>query len=304
MMHKAGKNVGARVLLVIGFLAASLSYSCWLAERTVLDASQTGGLARALLKTEAVQRNLTDQAVKQLDVEMPNARGNPQVRTAVMAALRDPRVIAAFADALGTIHGVLLGHHQDHVTMNGRALSSAIHDSLTEQNPQLAGQLAKQPPLDIELNGKDLPNFGNTRGNADNIMTVAAMLAVVLICLSLFKAHDRGSVSRFGRRVAYLAVVPLLLFAVVPRVLGSLSGAGPEIVGTALRVYAGRVVPSAIVFAGLGITIAISAFAVPKHRAVEEFPHLPQDAPAPQPAFAPFPSPAAPQPPAQEPLYM
>jgi hypothetical protein len=268
-MTSAGKNTGARVLLVIGFLAASLSYSCWLAQRTVLDAGETRSLARALLETDAVQTNLSDQAIKQIDAEMPNGRGNAQVHTAVTEALHDPRVINAFADALGAIQGALVGKHQDQVTINGHALSAAIHDTLAAHNPQLAGELAKQAPLDIELNGNDLPRFGNTLNTARSVTTAAGLLAAFLICLSLFKAHDRHAVSRLGRRIAYMAIVPLLFFVVLPRVLAGLHGAGPEIVGTALRIYAGRVLPSPIVLVVVGLSVAIGALVVPAPRPTE-----------------------------------
>jgi hypothetical protein len=296
VVTKAGKNVGARVLLVIGFLAASLSYSCWLAERTVLDANETRGLARALLNTDAVQENLTDQAMKQLDTELPQARGNPQVRDAVTEALRDPRVVNAFADALGAIHGALLGKRQDRVTIGGHELSAAIQRALAKQNPTLAGELAKQRPLDIEFNGKDLPNFGNTRDNVRNLMTAAGMLAALLLCLSLFKAHDRRSISRCGRRIAYMAVVPLLVFIALPRVFTMFDGATPDIVGAALRAYAGQVLPSAIVLVVIGASVAIGAFAVPARRAVDPAPPPRPDAAAPLASRPPQPE--------RQPLYM
>src|SRR3954451_23753077 len=52
-------KVIARVLLTLGFLAASIGYSSWTAERTFFDPAATQGSTHALLATPAVQTMLT-----------------------------------------------------------------------------------------------------------------------------------------------------------------------------------------------------------------------------------------------------
>ena len=86
-----------------------------------------------------MKRSLTDDLAKQVDEELANANADPKVRKAVGDALEDPRLIAAFSDAIGQLHAVLMGERNANgkIAVDTRALVAAVHDGLASVDPQL-----------------------------------------------------------------------------------------------------------------------------------------------------------------------
>ncbi|MDQ1381575.1 MAG: hypothetical protein QOJ71_2294, partial [Actinomycetota bacterium] len=214
-----GSSAGARVLLVLGFVAAWTGYDAWLLSHVVLDPGSTRAAAHALLETPAVRQSLTDQLVTQVERRIPLAAKDPRLKPAVAAALRDPRVIAAFTNTVASIHEEILSHgDQTTFTVDGRALSASLRDTLAAEDPLLAAQVTKIPPLALRIRNDNLPRVHALRSAAGGVAVLATVAALLLIAASLLLRHDRGSFVLVGRRTAYLAITPLLLlFVVLPR---------------------------------------------------------------------------------------
>ncbi len=263
-----GSNLGARVLLIIGFLAAMIGYDAWIASHVVLDPNTTRAAAHALLATPAVQRGIGDELHKQIDEHLPDAARDPRIAAAVVAAVRDPRVATAFADTIASIHAAVLSSESaskgENFTLDGRTLTAAVHDALAPSEPALAAQIQQLPPLVVTVKADKLPKLHSARSGADGFMVLAILAALLLITASLLLEHDRRSIMRVGRRTAYLAVTPVILFVVLPRVLEHASGDAPQIASVLLKVYGDRVLPSAIVLALLGVAIVAGAFLLPR----------------------------------------
>ena len=66
---RVAPKIVARVLLTLGFLAASVAYSSWTAERTILDPAATRGATHALLATPAVHDMLAREIRTALEAE-------------------------------------------------------------------------------------------------------------------------------------------------------------------------------------------------------------------------------------------
>jgi hypothetical protein len=260
-----GSSAGARILLVVGFLSAWIGYDAWIVSHVVLDPDSTRAAAHALLDAPAVRRSLADQVTTEIFRQLPAAASDPRVGPAVTTAIRDPRVEAAFADTITRIHeAILTDSGTNTFTIDGRALTKALHDAVAPSDPQLAAQILQAPPLDVNIAPKNLPHAHDARPTADVITVLATLAALLLITASLLLRHDRRSIARIGRRTAYLAVMPLVVFVLLPRVLTHASGDAPQIASALLRVYGNRVLPSAIAFVVVGVGIVVGAFAWPR----------------------------------------
>ena len=254
-----GRRTGARLLLAVSFLAASIAYSAWWVSGIVFDPASSGRAAHALLATPAVQRSLSDDISRQLDRELPETAAPAAVHTAVAQALRDPRVTTAFADALTQLHRAMLSPDGNHaaIELDPRMVTSAIHDALAQQDPGLAAKITAREPITVRLGGGDLPHIGPARGTFTMIQLVALIIALMCGALSLALEHGGRAVRRTGRRIAYLSIVPLALFEVAPPVLTHYDGETPQATAAVLRSLAGQVVPSAVILLVAGIAIAI-----------------------------------------------
>jgi hypothetical protein len=279
-----GSNSGARLILLVGFLAAWIGYDAWLFSHVVLDPDATRSAAHALVETPAVRHRLADNLTKELEQQVPSAAGDPHVRAAVTAAVRDPRVATAFADTVSSIRAAVLSdvHGPATFTVDGRALTSALHDALAPADPRLAAQIERVPPLEVQLESKHLTHVTDPRTSLDVVAFLATMAALLLITASLLLDHERRSIARVGRRTASLAVTPILVFAVLPRVLSRSSSDAPEIASALLRVYGNRALPSAIALAIVGLAIVAGTVVWPRR------PRTPRSAP---PAAPPQPPP-------------
>lgn len=270
------------MLLFVAYLAAAVGYGSWIASRTVFDTDATKAAAKTLLSQPAVQQSLTDDLAEQLDKELANAKADPDVRKAVGDALEDPRLIAAFSDAIGQFHAALMGErdHSGKISIDTRVLVASVRDGLAKYDPALAAEFernARQQPLTMEIGGDDVPALGDTRERANTFVLIGFGAALLLATLSLFLLHDRKHFRRLGKRIAYLAAVPLLGFVLAPWLLMKLDGDGPQIAGAVMRIYAGRVVPSALAFLIVGAGVVIATILWPKQKLefVEPVPTLP-----------------------------
>jgi hypothetical protein len=260
-----GSNMGARVLLAVGFLAAWIGYDAWLVSHVVLDPNSTRAAAHALLETPAVRRGLADDLTRDLNRKLPSAVKNPRVGPAVAAALRDPRVTNAFADTVVRIQQTILSDgDRARFSVDGRALNRALHDALAPRDPLLAAQVERLPPLDVRVKADNLPHLHDPRTAAGGVAVLGIVAALLLITASLLLQHDRRSIARVGRRTAYLAITPLIVFALLPRVLAHASGDAPGIAAALLRTYGDRVLPSAVGLVIVGLAIVVGAIVWPR----------------------------------------
>jgi hypothetical protein len=254
-----GNNLAARLLMVFGFIALSLGYSSWVASRTVLDTKATTAVAHPILGTPSVQHALREKLADALDAALADAHADPHVKRAVAEAARDPRITAAFTAAIGSLHQALLSNGGGDITLDPSAITDSMRDALADRDPELAAQLANAEPLRVQFQSDKLPHLGSLRDKARTARTLGLAAGILLIAGSFMLVRDRKAIGRAGRRVAYLAICPLVIFALAPRLLDGSRSSGAQVGAAALRSYSGRVLPSAIALAIIGASIALIA---------------------------------------------
>ncbi len=202
-----GSRRTARTLLVVGFLAAWIGYNAALVSHVVLDPHTTRAAAHALLEAPAVQRSLADEVTREIDRQVPAAAQNPRIAAATKTALRDPRVVNAFADTIEQMHtSILSATPRTSFTVDGRPLSAAVRDALVRSDPQLAAQVARAGPLNLTIKTDTLPKLHNAKSTADALAILGIAAALLFVTASQILVHDRRAFGRVGRRVAYLAL--------------------------------------------------------------------------------------------------
>jgi hypothetical protein len=251
-------NRGARLLLVVGFLAAWIGYDAWLVSHVVLDPNATRAAAHALVETPAVRHRLAHDLTKELERQLPAAAKDSHVSAAAATAVRDPRVSAAFADTVSHIRQAILSHGDggtETFGVDGAALRAALHDALAPVDPQLAARVERLPPLEVRLESTNLTHVHDPGPALGVVALLGLTAAVLLVAASLLLEHDRRSIALAGRRTAYLAATPLAAFVVLPRVLSLSSADAPQIASALLREYGDRALPSAIALAVVGLAV-------------------------------------------------
>src|SRR5436853_521112 len=83
----------------------------------------------------------------------------------------------------------------------------------------VAAQLERIPPLHVRVRAGDLPRVHDPRTTANMIAVLGILAALLLITASLLLDNDRPAIGRVGRRIAFLAFMPIVVFVVLPRVL-------------------------------------------------------------------------------------
>ena len=256
-------RVATRVLLTIGFVAASLAYGSWIAERTVLDPGATRGATQALMATPAVRSMLADEIHDELVPTLGATAKDPQVKAAIDRAVADPRLSTAFADAVEAVHTNLVSDTRRSVTLDPAAVTSVVDTAFLGVAPKIAPKVQHAPPLRIGIGGADLPHLGHVVHAIKSGAVVASLLACAAIGAALLLGHDRRTLRIAGRRVAMLALPATAVFAIAPRMLPMFSHSNVSVVvGTVLEAYGHRVLPSAVLLAvgGLGVWLLAVLF--------------------------------------------
>jgi hypothetical protein len=272
-------KVVARALLTLGFLAASIAYSSWTAQRTILDPSATRIATHQLLATPAVNDTLTR---KLHDALAPlKMKDTAQLDAAVTAAVRDPKFAAAFEDAIMHLHQNLLSGGSGQVTLDPNAVTDALHRAIARVDPKVEPKAKQLQTVSVPLGASNLPHVGDIRHEARVVGNAAIAIAVLLIGGALLLAPDRKAFRRTGRRVAFLALPPALVFLAIPHLLARSDNSGAAVSAVVLEAFGRRVLFSAVLLAGIGATVWLVAAIAPGRRPVEA------EAAPPSPANAP-----------------
>ena len=278
-----------RLLLTFGFIAASVGYSSWTAERTIFDPAATRGATHALLATPAVQMMLARDLRDALRPALGSQALTPKATAAINAAVRDPKFVAAFEDALMNLHENILSGNGGSVTLDTAQVTRAINDAVKKVDPQAARKLHKLKPVRVPLGATGMPHVGPSRDRVRVIGNTAIAIAFLLVGGALLLARDRKTVRRAGRRVAFLAIPPVLVFLLLPHLLVSSHNSALAVGAAILTAYGHRVMLSATLLAIAGISVWLIAIALPRRRTEPA-----TDAARPAPAAVPAPNILAP----------
>jgi VIT1/CCC1 family predicted Fe2+/Mn2+ transporter len=244
--------IPSRVLLWIGAIAAATSFWTFSAQRTILDPAATRDLATDLIATSAVSGTLAEQLAEQLFDRLPTEVADSDVAEIARAAIESPRFARAFAGTIESLHDQLLdGDRSGDVAIDTRALNRALSAAAVDVSPELAERLRSAEPIELSIDSGRLPSLEPIDHGAATLMTGSAIVALIAFALGVMLHPDPWrAVSLVGRRLAAVAVMPLVLYLVVPAALRALGGWG-EKSATFASAYGNRILPVAIsVFVG------------------------------------------------------
>lgn len=250
--------IPSRVLLWIGAIAAAVSFWTFSAQRTILDPEATRDLATELIATSAVSGTLSDQLAQQLFDRLPVDVAESEVAEIARAVVESPRFARAFALTIGALHEQLLvGDRSSDIAIDTRALNRALTAAVADVNPQLAEQLSTAEPIELSIDSGRLPGLEPVDRGAATLMTASAVVALIAFGLGVVLHPDPWrAVSLVGRRIAAVAVMPLVLYLAVPAALRAIGGWG-EKSATFASAYGGRILPVAIAIFVTGVGLWI-----------------------------------------------
>jgi hypothetical protein len=252
--------------MTLGFIAASVAYSSWTAERTIFDPAATRGATNALLSTPTVHDMLAREIRTALRSSLGPTVDNAKLTKAINRAVVDPKFVGAFEDAIGNINQAILSGGHGRVTIDPNAVTSSLDAAVARDYPQIAPQVRRTKVVSVPIGSTSLPHLGNAERNVRRAGDIALALAILLIGGALALSPHRKTFRRAGRRVAFMAIGPVLVFAVAPRLLQSSSTGALAVTAAVLHAYAHRVLFSAAILAVVGTATWIIAVALPKRR--------------------------------------
>lgn len=247
----------ARVFLFLGGLAAVVGWWAFAAQQTIFDVQATREAATGLLGAKSLQTKAVDSLTEQLTKLLPPGTDSTQVRQAATGALNDPRVTAAFADAVASIQEQLLTNNgtKQKLVVDTRAVTTAVQDALAKVDPSLAESFGKKP-VTFSFDTTGLPNLSGPKRSIPNIALIASLLAIAAWLGAILTHPDQWeAVRRIGRLITSIGVAPVLLWIVVPRVLEAFQADATQTLSPLASTYGKRLAPAAIVLLVVGIAL-------------------------------------------------
>jgi hypothetical protein len=254
----------ARVLLTLGFLAASIAYSSWTVQRTILDPSATRIAAQSLLDTPAVKAMLAKEIRTSLLPALGPKTDPKKLSAAIDAAVVDPTFVGAYQDAIVSIQKSVFSEGNSRVTLDSRAVTRAITKALTQIDPSVARRMKNVHAINVPVGSTSLPHVRGAESKVALTGRIALALACLMVGGALLLVHDRKMLRRASRRLAFLAIGPTLAFAVLPRLLDSLHNPSLEVGAAMLEAFGHRVLVSAAILAVAGISGWLMTFVIPE----------------------------------------
>ena len=256
----------ARLMLAIGSIAASIGFWAFCAQRTILDPAATRDLAASLIDSAGVTESLSSQLSEQIAGLLPPdiAKQVPEAEIEAVAAavVSDPRVADAFATTIASVHEQLLdGERQGKVGIDSTAINTALVDVATGLSPQLATQLADVEPIELRIDAARIPNLEPVDRGVDTALLLASVVAVAGFGLGVsIHPEPWAAVAIVGRRLAAIAVFPVVLYLIVPATLRAIGSDSTTTLAPFANAYGQRILPTAIVLLVGGIALWIGGF--------------------------------------------
>ncbi len=254
--------IPARILLAIGAIAASVAFWAFSAQRTILDPAATRELATQLIDTERVADSLISKLTDQLHAQIPpgvaeSGVADSEIAAVAEIAIRDPRVAEAFGATIASLHEQLLaGDQVDQVEIDTSVINAALRDAVAEIDPTLVDELDGLEPVSLAIDASSLPSLRPVDDGADALLLTAAVLAVIGFGLGV-AAHPEPwtAVAIVGRRLAAVAIFPVVLYLIIPAGLRALSTGWAETATPFASAYGGRILPAALTLLVTGVAL-------------------------------------------------
>lgn len=208
------RRVFAAAILGPSLLLASLAWSAFGLQRTMLNPDRSERVADALFDNPSVQRQLQSSIAgavgDQLPPEIPIS--DSQLESGAGLALANPAVSELIREAFVQAHQAFLGETEPPTSVNLGTVGQDVRSNTLDAIPGAAELIPATPDLVIDLPTESIPNLGGFRRWLARATPLVALMAAVGIALALLTTNHRPSVLRragfwaIGASLAWLAL--------------------------------------------------------------------------------------------------
>lgn len=259
------RQVGAKVLLVLGGVALVVASTGWWLERSFLNSGHFTRTANELLDDDAVQTELTAVLVEQIS---ERAGTNLQLAQPFLASIvsnvveSDP-FRAVFDAALSNAHRVFVDRGTERIILNLTSAYDQIKAPLEQVAPNLAAELPSRSQLNVVLlHRSELTTVWDTIDTVKRIVLLITIAAVVLLAAGIALAEERWRALAFGAWVVVggAAVLAVVLVVARPVIQSRISdGVLADAIVASFRVITTPLVVQTIVVLVVAATVALLA---------------------------------------------
>jgi hypothetical protein len=273
----------ARLLTVVALLAASVAWAGWVYLHTAGDPSRMPQIARAVLADPAARRELANAVASAVadaaNTALANAAvpgrqapridgANPTLRTAVDAALADPRVEATVVDALAAAQASAMGVAPAHpATIDSSVVAAVVREKLVTANPALAATLPVLPVASIKVPVVDLPLARRVRQLAVTWVDRLALAAIAGLLLAFLLGGARARL-RVVRAAGFWGIGAGFVWMVLPKVAEWAAQqwlpGHAALVRAILRGATGPVSATGTTLVTAGVAAVVTSFVIPR----------------------------------------
>lgn len=242
--------------------AASLAWSGFTAQRTVLDPARSEQIAVDLYDDPDVRGQLVTNASTALSGVLPegvDASGD-QLDAAATRLLDDARVRTLLVGTLTQAHRSFLGESENPLSVDLGVVGVAARDALVGIRPDLASTIPDVPAVVIDLPTDRIPNASPVRSFVDRAVPVLTVVAIIGVALAFFTTSHRPSVLK---RAGWWAITSALFVVVLsfglPFVLRQLLPDQAEVLSAILAALLAAMTTPSLVLAGCGVALVVAA---------------------------------------------
>ncbi len=251
------------MLLVLGLLSATVAYGAWCLRVTALDservAATTDGVLEAPRARDTLITRLADSMASQLPPGVAVDRAG--LEKAADAAIDEPGFQSAFASALEQLHRQAFEGGNGNVVLDAAAVTQAARLGLATVDPVAAALLPATPTVTVTVDADEIPDLTAVPHGVDMAMTIAGILAVVLVSIgTAIHPYRPWALARIGRWMIGVSVAQIVFFWALPKlVILTLSGWGNVVAEEMIGLFPAVFPASIALVLGGGIVVSATA---------------------------------------------
>lgn len=252
----------AALLLGPALFAASLAWSGFIAQRTVLDAGRSQQIAADLYDDSEVRGQLAASTSEVLASLLPEgiSASSAQMEAVADRVLADPRVRALVVDSFVDAHGAFLGEAELPRTLDLAPAGEAVTEAFLAIRPDLAGALPDAPSVSIPLPTEHIPDASPVKAFVGTAVPVLLAVALIGVGLAFAATNRRSSVMRRAGLWAIWAAGFILVVAIaLPWGARRLIPGQAQVLGAIIEALFSATLRPAVVLASAGAGLLVSS---------------------------------------------
>jgi hypothetical protein len=249
------------LVLSVGLVAACIGDAALALQLTVLNSGRVRSSAGAVLSAGPARRAMVRRVAAEITRRAPAASvlSPKQLDQVASAAVRDPRFVTAFGDALVAVHKHTFNGARDPVVLTPEPVTAAVRDAMAASAPELGPALPPSSELTVDIDASSVPDLEVVgRGiNAATAVGLSLFFASTVIGIA-GAIRRRRAVARVARWAVGIGISNVVALWFVPRFMLAAFGPWPDVAAAFLRATAmPLVLASALMAAAGGATLSL-----------------------------------------------